>query len=132
ACKVRVHVTAASLKYLAKSDPVMRRLIRAHGPCGLELSSRRSPFESLARAIAHQQLNGTAANTILKRFIKLFPGRRFPRPEDLANVEDDALRGAGFSRAKVAALRDLAAKALDGTVPASRVITKLEDAEIIA
>ena len=110
----------------------MRRLIRAHGPCGLESNSRRAPFESLARAIAHQQLNGTAANTILNRFIKLFPGRRFPRPEDLARVDDDALRGAGFSRAKVAALRDLAAKALDGTVPSSRVITKLPDAEIIA
>jgi DNA-3-methyladenine glycosylase II len=92
---------------------------------------RRSPFQSLAQAIAHQQLNGTAANTILGRFIKLFPGRRFPRPEDLASVGDDALRGAGFSRAKVAALRDLAAKALDGTVPSSGVITKLKDAEII-
>jgi DNA-3-methyladenine glycosylase II len=110
----------------------MRRLIRAHGPCELESNSRRAPFESLARAIAHQQLNGTAANTILKRFIKLFPGRRFPRPEDLASVDDDAIRGAGFSRAKIAALRDLAAKALDGTVPSSRIITKLADGEIIA
>jgi len=125
-------MTATSLEYLAKCDPVMRRLIRAHGPCGLEPSLRRSPFQSLAQAIAHQQLNGTAANTILKRFIKLFPRRRFPRPEDLASVDDDALRGAGFSRAKVAALRDLAAKALDGTVPSSRAINKLEDAEIIA
>jgi DNA-3-methyladenine glycosylase II len=125
-------VNAVSLKYLANCDPIMRRLIRAHGPCGLAPSVRRSPFESLARAIAHQQLNGTAANTILGRFIKLFPGRRFPRPEDLANVDDDALRAAGFSRAKVAALRDLAAKALDGTVPSTRVITKLADAEIIA
>jgi DNA-3-methyladenine glycosylase II len=83
-------------------------------------------------SIAHQQLNGTAANTILRRFIKLFPGRRFPRPEDLERVNDDAIRAAGFSRAKVAALRDLAAKALDGTVPSSRLIEKLDDAEIIA
>jgi len=125
-------MTPAVLKHLAKCDPVMRRLIRKHGPCGLEPETRRSPFQSLAQAIAHQQLNGTAANTILKRFIKLFPGRRFPRAEDLASVKDDAIRGAGFSRAKVAALRDLAAKTLDGTVPSSRVITKLADAEIIA
>lgn len=125
-------MTAASLKHLSRCDPVMRRLIRVHGPCGLEPRLRRTPFQSLAQAIAHQQLNGTAANTILGRFIKLFPGRRFPRPEDLARVDDNAIRGAGFSRAKVAALRDLAAKAMDGTVPSSRVITKLEDAEIIA
>jgi DNA-3-methyladenine glycosylase II len=124
-------MTPAVLKHLARCDPVMRRLIRSHGPCGLEPETRRSPFQSLAQAIAHQQLNGTAANTILSRFIKLFPGRRFPRAEDLASVNDDAIRGAGFSRAKVAALRDLAAKTLDGTVPSSRVITKLEDAEII-
>ena len=56
---------------LARLDPVMRRLIRAHGPLALQPKLRRSPFESLARAIAHQQLNGTAAETILGRFIKL-------------------------------------------------------------
>jgi DNA-3-methyladenine glycosylase II len=124
-------MTPAAIKHLSKCDPVMRRLIRTHGPCGLEPKIRRSPFQSLAQAIAHQQLNGTAANTILKRFIKLFSGRKFPRAEDLAGVHDDAIRGAGFSRAKVAALRDLAAKTLDGTVPSSREIIKLDDAEII-
>ena len=124
-------MTLDPTQHLAKADPIMHRLIRAHGPYALQPRLRRSPFESLARAIAHQQLNGTAANTILGRFVKLFPGRKFPRPDDLANVTDDALRGAGFSRAKVAALRDLAAKALDGTVPASRAIKKLSDGEII-
>jgi DNA-3-methyladenine glycosylase II len=81
--------------------------------------------------VAHQQLNGTAANTILTRFKKLFPGRRFPRPEDLAAVTDARLRGCGFSFAKIAAIRDIAAKTLDGTVPASRQIGKLSDEEII-
>ena len=109
----------------------MRRLIGAHGPCELRPRLGRSPFESLARAIAHQQLNGTAANTILGRFVKLFPGKRFPRPEDLERVEDDAIRAAGFSRSKIAALRDLAAKSIDGTVPSTRLIKKLDDAEII-
>ena len=110
----------------------MRRLIKAHGDCALRPRLGRSPFESLARAIAHQQLNGTAANTILSRFIKLFPGKRFPRPEDLEGIDDNAIRAAGFSRAKVAALRDLAAKSLDGTVPSTRLIKKMDDAEIIA
>jgi DNA-3-methyladenine glycosylase II len=125
-------VSPESLKHLSQYDAVMRRLIRLHGPCGLAPKTRRSPFESLATAIAHQQLNGTAASTILRRFVKLFPGRRFPRAEDLQRVDDDAIRAAGFSRAKVAALRDLAAKTLDGTVPSSRLMAKLDDAEIIA
>ena len=120
------------MKRLAAQDAVMRGLIKRHGPCELKPRLGRSPFESLARAIAHQQLNGTAADTILRRFIKLFPGRRFPRPEDLDRVEDGAIRAAGFSNAKVAALRDLAAKSLDGTVPPSRLIVRLDDAEIIA
>jgi DNA-3-methyladenine glycosylase II len=125
-------MSAEAIKHLSKSDPVMRRIIRRHGPCELKPEKSRSPFQSLAQAIAHQQLNGTAANTILTRFIKLFPGRKFPRPEDLASVKDEAIRAAGFSFAKIAALRDLAAKSLDGTVPSSRMISKLDDAEIIA
>lgn len=125
-------VTAETLKHLAAQDTVMRRLIQKHGLCELKPRLRRSPFESLARAIAHQQLNGTAADTILRRFIKLFPGRRFPRPADLDRVEDAAIRAAGISNAKVAALRDLALKSLDGTVPPSRLIVRLDDAEIIA
>jgi DNA-3-methyladenine glycosylase II len=117
--------------FLAADDPVMRTLIRAHGPCGLKPRPRRAPFESLARAIANQQLNGTAAATILGRFIKLFPSRRFPRPIDLASVDDAAIRAAGFSHAKIAALRDLTEKSLNGIVPPSRIIRRLGDEEII-
>lgn len=109
----------------------MRRLIRAHGPCALVPESRRSPFESLVSAVAHQQLNGTAAETILRRFRALFPGKKFPSPEQVGTVSDDAMRAAGFSRAKIAAIRDIAAKTLDGTVPTSRAIRKMPDAEII-
>jgi DNA-3-methyladenine glycosylase II len=124
-------MTPAALKHLAANDPVMRRLIRDFGPCGLVPETRRSPFQSLVLAVAHQQLHATAANAILARFKKLFPGRRFPRPEDLASVSDDDLRGAGFSRAKILAIRDIAAKTLDGVVPASRQIAKLSDDEIV-
>jgi DNA-3-methyladenine glycosylase II len=112
-------------------DPVMRRLIRDVGPFALIPKVRRTPFESLARAIAFQQLHEKAAESILKRFIALFRGRRFPRPAELLTANVDAIRGAGFSGAKVLALRDLAAKTLDGTVPTSRAITLLDDAAIV-
>lgn len=109
----------------------MRRLIREVGPFALIPRVRRTPFESLARAIAFQQLHEKAAASILKRFIALFPGRRFPRPGELLTANADAIRGAGFSRAKVLALRDLAAKTLDGTVPTGRVIKTLDDDAIV-
>jgi DNA-3-methyladenine glycosylase II len=124
-------MTPAAHKHLSKNDPVMKRLIREHGPCALVPESRRSPFQSLVQSVAHQQLNGTAANTILMRFKKLFPKRRFPRPEDLAKVTDEQIRACGFSFAKIRAIRDIAEKTLSGVVPTSRQIVKLSDDEII-
>jgi DNA-3-methyladenine glycosylase II len=118
-------------EYLAKVDPVMRRLIKQVGPFALQLNARRPPFETLARAIAYQQLNGTAAETILRRFVALFPGNKFPAPAELLAKSEEELRGVGFSRAKVAALHDLAAKTLDGTVPLARVIRRLDDDAIV-
>ena len=109
----------------------MRRVIREVGPFALIPRARRTPFESLARAIAYQQLHEKAAESILKRFIALVLGRRFPHPDELLTANADAIRGAGFSRAKVLALRDLAAKVLDGTVPTGRVIKTLDDEVII-
>lgn len=124
-------MNAAAYKHLA-DDPVMRRLIREHGPCELEPTTRHAPFQTLLQAIAHQQLNGTAANTILGRFTKMFPHRKFPRPEDLAGVTDAQIRACGFSFAKIKSIRDLAAKTLEDVVPTSRQIAKLSDDEIVA
>lgn len=109
----------------------MRRLIREIGPCTLTPRAGRSPFESLARAIAYQQLHDKAAESILRRFVALFPGRRFPGPAEVLGADVRAMRRAGFSRAKVAALRDLAAKALDGTMPTGRTIRRLDDDAIV-
>jgi DNA-3-methyladenine glycosylase II len=125
-------MTPAAHRHLSKRDPVLRRLIREHGKCDLTPEKRRSPFQSLVQAVAHQQLNGTAANTILARFKKLFPGRKFPRPEDLAKVTDAQIRACGFSFAKIKSIRDITAKVLSGVVPSSRQIVKLSDDEIIA
>lgn len=124
-------MTPAALKHLAAVDPVMRELIRTVGPCRLEPEHWRPPFQSLVQAVAHQQLHGTAANTILTRFKKLFPRRRFPKPEDLALVTDEQIRACGFSFAKIRAIRDIAEKTLSGVVPSGRQIIELSDDEII-
>lgn len=124
-------MTPEAIKRLKKSDPVMKKLIETVGPLDFEAKAKRSPFESLVQAVAHQQLHGKAAQTILKRFVDLFPGSKFPKPEQIAEIPDDVLRGVGFSRAKVAAIQDIAAKSLDGVIPSSRQIVKLSDEEII-
>src|SRR4051812_19657526 len=124
-------MTREAHEHLRRRCRIMRRLIRTHGECKLLPEKRRSPFEALVRAVAHQQLNGTAAEAILRRFRALFPKGRFPSAEQLAAVSDEALRSAGFSRAKVAALRDIATKTLSGLIPGSRAIQRMRDDEII-
>ncbi len=117
--------------HLSKKCPLMRKLVKRFGPCKIEKRPNRSLSQALMEAVAHQQLNGTAANTILKRFIALAPGSKFPKPEQVLELTDEAMRGAGFSRAKILSLRDIAAKTLDGTVPTARAVVRMSDAEII-
>jgi DNA-3-methyladenine glycosylase II len=120
-----------AIDYLANADPVLGGLMRAVGPCRLEPEAHCHPFEILARAIAHQQLNGTAANTILKRLTDSCGAGAFPSPERVLAASVESLRAAGFSFAKVAALRDLAEKTLAAVVPDAATLRELDDAEII-
>jgi DNA-3-methyladenine glycosylase II len=116
---------------LAAREPVMAQLIAAAGPCTARPRLELSPFEVLARSIAHQQLNGTVAERIFGRFKALYAPAPFPEPAALATTEDAALRAVGFSFAKIGALRDLAGKVIAGVVPASSELHALDDATII-
>src|SRR5215831_9482226 len=120
-----------ALEHLSRADRTLARLIRKVGPCTLKPRTRRTPFESLVRSVVYQQLNGTAAATILGRVKALYPGRRFPSPEQILGTPDEQLRGAGLSRAKVAAIKDISAKTITGIVPTSRAIAKMTETEIV-
>ena len=89
------------------------------------------PFDALAESIAYQQLSGKAAATIWKRVRALYPRRKYLDPQAVLATSDAKLRGAGLSRNKVAALKDLAAKTIDGTVPKAREMVRMSDEEII-
>lgn len=125
------HDARAALRHLRRSDPQLAKAIAAVGRCGLEFTPFHSPFHSLMRAITYQQLSGKAAATIHGRVLALFPVDRGPHPELLLELPEAALRGAGLSRNKLLALKDLAAKALDGTVPEMRALKALKDEDII-
>lgn len=124
-------MTPEALRHLARKDIILGRLIQQVGPCLLKPKVRRSLFETLVQSVTHQQLSGVVAQKIFGRVKALYPRRRFPRPEDLLATPDQRLRGAGLSRAKVAALKDIAAKTIAGVVPTSRAIAKMSDGEII-
>ncbi len=113
------------------SDPAFAALIRRVGPPRLDIQRQRSPYEALIRAIAHQQLHGRAAEAILARFVAVYPAGLFPAPEQVLATDDATLRGCGFSAGKIAALRDICRRTLDGTVPTRRASTRLSDAALI-
>ncbi len=121
---------ARACKELAAADPVLGRLIERAGPFTLRLKSQHSPFEALLESIIYQQLHGKAAAAILKRLLTFF-GEIHPAPEHLLAAPDEQLRGCGLSANKLLALRDLAKKTIDGTVPTLTQIRRLPDQEII-
>jgi DNA-3-methyladenine glycosylase II len=117
--------------HLAAADPVMAGLMARVGDFTLRPVPTHSLFVALMRSIVYQQLSGKAAATILGRVNRLFAPRRLPTPRDLLEVSPGRLREAGLSANKAAALRDLAARTLDGTVPSMARIRRMEDEEIV-
>lgn len=125
--------TAAELRALGRRDPALGRALRRLPPYpGFPVAAdlRRSHYDALARAIVYQQITGKAARTILGRVSALTPGPRFPSPPDLLALDDDTLRGAGLSRGKVAAVRDLARRVTSGEL-SLRSLGRRSDADVV-
>ena len=121
----------AALGHITRADRTLGRVIARVGAFGLSADPGQSPYASLARAIVYQQLAGRAAATIFGRVQGLFDGGELGSPAELLGLSEDALRAAGLSRAKTLALRDLAARTLDGTVPDLAGLRALDDEAII-
>jgi DNA-3-methyladenine glycosylase II len=122
-----VHRT--SIVHLKRADDVLARVIARVGPCRFRPRTTGTHFDALFRSIVYQQLSGKAASTILDRVLALYGGR-YPRPVQVLETADDALRGAGLSRQKLAYLRDLATRVDSGELPLSRV-GRMADEEVI-
>lgn len=118
-----------AVAHLRAKDVKLGALIERVGPFTLRLDRAPSPFESLLESILYQQLHGKAAATIHRRVMEMYGGD--PAPQALIDTPDERLRAAGVSGNKIKAMKDLAAKTLDGTVPSHTAITKMDDADIV-
>ncbi len=124
------------LSHFVKADPKMARLISIAGPYRLRSRECDSPFRHLAEAIVSQQISGAAARSILRRFVSAcgldpLDDTAFPTPAVVLSLDVAILRAAGLSAAKVIALQDLARKTIDGVVPDTRTLLKLDDEAIV-
>jgi DNA-3-methyladenine glycosylase II len=117
-------------RILAARDPVLAGLVAEAGPMRVRRRTM-TPFEALVQSIVYQQLAGPAARAIHGRLIAALDGG--VEPEAMLALSDETLRTVGLSSAKVRSLRDLASKALDGTVVLSpRSLARRSDEEVIA
>jgi len=122
-------MTKRAIEHL-RGDPVIAKVIDRVGP--VKLRPRRLPiFQSLTHAIVHQQLNGTAAGTILGRFRALFDGAAFPTPQAVLKASPESLRSAGLSRGKSGYILGLAQKAVEGHIPSLEDCDEMTDQEIV-
>jgi 3-methyladenine DNA glycosylase/8-oxoguanine DNA glycosylase len=122
----------AALAHLRGADARLGAFMDRHGAFAMELKDTSSTFAALAEAIVYQQLNGRAAATIFGRFQALYPGRRFPIAEDVLATADETLRAAGLSRNKLLAIRDLAERTVQGTVPDVAALRRMPDDDVVA
>src|SRR3954469_14315105 len=113
-----------AIAHLRARDARLGALIDRVGPFALRLDTAPSPFESLLESILYQQLHGKAAATIHGRVRELYKGD--PAPQALIDTPEERLRAAGVSGNKIKAMKDLAAKTLDGTVPSHAAIKKMD------
>ncbi len=130
--------SAKAVLDLAAADRTLGKLITRAGPFTMKLASTQSPFEALLESIVYQQLHGKAAAAIHQRLIESFRSvsdgdgsPAHPDPQQIIDCPNEQLRAAGLSHNKALAIRDLAAKTLDGTVPNLVRIRRMSDEAII-
>jgi 3-methyladenine DNA glycosylase/8-oxoguanine DNA glycosylase len=117
--------------HLAAVCKGMARYAPKQTPFPMQFDMPKDPFRALTRAVVFQQLSGKAAATIHGRLIARFAPSRHPDPQDILAARDEDLRAVGLSRQKIAALRDIAQKRIDGVIPGPRTLSRMSDEEII-
>jgi len=121
---------ARARRVLMRRDPVLAPLIKKYGTCGIKTGREQEIFCGLVEAIVSQQLSTRAAATIYGRVRALLPDGGTPTPQALQVIPDPALRAAGLSRQKLAYMRDLSIKVLDGSINTA-ALGEMTDEQIV-
>jgi len=116
---------AAALAELTRADPDLARVLDQAGP--LPWRTRTPGFPGLLQAIVAQLISNQAAHAIWGR-LRVLPDAL--DPAGLMRLPDDALRGAGLSRPKVAHARALATAFQEGTLNTDS-LAAMDDAAVI-
>ncbi len=122
---------ARGIAHLRRCDPTLRPVIDAYGPYLAVSDKPTPPYDTLVRAIIHQQLSMKAGRTIASRVQNLTSGTRFPTPEEMLAMDPQKLRAAGLSGQKVSYVLDLATRVGDGRLNL-RALNRLSDEEVIS
>lgn len=128
---VRHREHARGIAHLRRRDKILRKVIDAYGPYLAVPDRPGPPYDTLVRAIIHQQLSMKAGRTIAGRVRDLTPGSRFPAPREMLALPEADLRAAGLSNQKVSFVKDLAARVADGRLNL-RALGRMSDEEVIA
>ncbi len=118
-------------RHLAKVCRRFARIVPGHEPFPVKFEKTKDPYRALVRSVVFQQLSGKAASTIHGRVLALFPEKDHPDPEDVLTTPEETLRAAGLSRQKIAAIKDVSQKRIEGVIPPARVLSRMPDEEII-
>jgi 3-methyladenine DNA glycosylase/8-oxoguanine DNA glycosylase len=119
-----------AVAHLREADEPLGGVIDRVGPFAIEMVLADTLFEAMLRSIVYQQLHGKAAATIHGRVLGVLAKHGGVHPSALARASEAELRGAGLSRAKMAALIDLGTKCEAGVVPTLAEAAALTDAEL--
>jgi len=122
---------AAAVAHLSARDERLAELIGATAQFRTDMDAAQSPYEALMEAIAYQSISGKAAATIFGRVRALGTNGRPPTPQQMLKLRKPVLRKAGLSGAKILAMKDLAAKTIEGIVPTREQACALSDQELV-
>ena len=123
---------STAMNHLSACDQKLAELITATIPFRMDSDPLQSPYEALLESIAYQSISGKAVATIFGRIKALSSNGRPPSPQEMLKIPKAKLRKAGLSGAKVAAMKDLAKKTIEGIVPTLEQAEKLSDEELVA
>ncbi len=118
----------SAVRHIKTADPVLYKIIQTLPQP--KVKARKKYFQSLVSSIISQQLSTKAAETIEKRFRKLFKETNFPLPATVLNISEAKMRSVGLSQGKIRYIKEIAKAFIEKRIT-PRKFASMTDQEII-